>query len=113
MNESHHTRLRYWSRIIGLAVIVYTIAGLLVDLAMPHILPRTLLTASIGESAKAGAFAIWIYLIWRIFNTIRGIYGPQSTSYLQSTPIWRILVEVTTAYLIAIFCFSVLYVYLV
>ena len=112
MSKSVRARLRYWSRPIGLAIIAYTLAGLLVDLAVPHLLPRTMLTTSIGESAKAGAFAIWLYLIWSIFKTIKGIYGPQSASYLQSTPIWSILLEVTTAYALAILCFSVLYVYL-
>jgi len=113
MSKSAHARLRYWSRIVGPVAIVYTICGLLVDLAVPRFLPDSAFTSSVADSAKTGAFAIWFYLIWRIFNTIKGIYGPESTHYLERTPIWRILIEVTTAYLLAIFCFSVLYVYLV
>ena len=113
MSKSPLGRFRYWSRILGPVVIVYTVAGLLVDLAVPHLLPGNVFTASIGESAKTGAFAIWFYLIWRIFNAIKGIYGAESTHYLERTPIWSILLEVTTAYLLATFCFSVLYVYLV
>lgn len=105
--------LYYWSRIAGLAAVVYVITGLLVDLAVPDLLPDDMVTASIRESAKAGAFVIWFFLVWRIFNAIRGIYGPASTQYLEITPIWRILLEVTTAYCLAICCFSVLYVYLV
>ena len=113
MSKSAHARLGYWLRTAGLVLIVYTIVGLLVDLAVPDLLPAGRLTASIADSAKAGAFAIWFYLIWRIFNAIRGIYGPESVHYLERTPIWTILLEVMTAYALAILCFSVLYVYLV
>ena len=113
MSESPHTHLRYWFRTAGLVLIVYTIAGLAVDLAVPRLLPYSMFTAAIGESAKAGAFAIWFYLVWRIFNAIKGIYGRESGHYLERTPIWSILLEVTTAYALAILCFSVLYVYLV
>jgi hypothetical protein len=113
MSKSMSGQFRYWSRIIGPLVIVYTVAGLLVDLAVPHILPENALIAAVGESAKAGAFAIWFFLVLRIFNTIRGIYGPDSVNYLERTPIWRILLDVITAYALAIFCFSVLYVYIV
>jgi hypothetical protein len=105
--------LPHWSRIVGLAIIAYIVTGLLVDLAVPSLLPDSLLTTSIGDSAKAGAFAIWFFLIWRIVKAIKGIYGPESTKYLELTPVWRILLEVTTAYCLAIFCFAVLYVYLV
>jgi hypothetical protein len=58
-------------------------------------------------------FVIWLYLVWRIFGSIRGIYGPESARYLERTPIWRILLDVTAAYILGAFCFSVLYVYLV
>lgn len=68
---------------------------------------------AIGEAAKAGVFAIWLYLIWRICGTIKAIYGPDSASYLERTPIWRILLDITAAYVLAAFCFSVIYVYLV
>lgn len=100
-------------RIIGLVLIVYSMIGLLVEAAVPRFLPKNALTASVGEAAKAGMFAIWLYLIWRIFGTIRGIYGPESARYLEGTPIWRILLDITAAYILAAFCFSVLYVYLV
>jgi hypothetical protein len=113
VSESVHARWRYWPRIIGLAIIAYIVVGLLVDLAVPSFLPDNALTASVSESAKAGAFALWFYLIWRIVRAIKGIYGPESIGYLERTPIWRILSEVTTAYSLAIFCFSVLYVYVV
>ena len=83
MSKSTSNRFRYWSRMIGLLVIVYTVVGLLVDMAVPQILPDNALTASVGDAAKSGAFAIWFYLLWRIFNTIRGIYGPDSIHYLQ------------------------------
>lgn len=105
--------MRYWVGIIGPVVVVYVVAGLLVDLAVPNFLPSNALTTSIGDSAKAGAFAIWLYLSWRIFNTIKGIYGPDSTRYLEQSPIWRILMDVAAAYFLAIFGFSVLYVYLI
>jgi hypothetical protein len=105
--------LGYWFGIIGSLVVLCTVAGLLVDLAVPQLLPRNALTAAIGESAKIGAFAIWAYLVARIFNTIKGIYGADSAHYLEQTPIWRILLDVSAAYALAIFCFSVLYVYLV
>jgi hypothetical protein len=113
MSKSTHASWRYWSRILVLAIIVYVIAGLLVDLAVPGLLPENAFTDSFADSAKAGAFAIWLYLILRIFKTIKGIYGPESIFYLERTPIWRILLEVMTAYSLAIFCFSVLYVYVV
>jgi hypothetical protein len=113
MSESTSSQFRQWSRIIGPLIVVYTVIGLLVDLAVPHLLPENALIAAIGESAKTGAFAIWFYLIWRIFNTIRGIYGSDSVHYLERTPIWQILLDVIAAYSLAIFCFSVLYVYLV
>lgn len=113
MSKSTHAHLRHWFGIIGPIVIVYTMAGLLVDLAVPNLLPRNAFTASIGDSANIGAFAIWLYLSWRIIHTIKGIYGPDSTGYLARTPIWRILLDVTAAYFLAIFCFSVLYVYIV
>jgi hypothetical protein len=100
-------------QIIGPVLIVYSIVGLLVEAAVPQLLPANDLTIYVGEAAKAGMFVIWLYLIWRIFGTIRGIYGPESVRYLEGTPIWRILLDVTAAYILAAFCFSVLYVYLV
>ena len=102
-----------WLRMIGAAAVVYSIAGLLVDAAVPRFLPENALTTSIGEAAKVGMFAIWFFLVGRIFHTIRGIYGAESVQYLKRTPIWRILLNVTAAYCLAAFCFSVLYVYLV
>ena len=111
--ENAHARWGYWPRLVGLAIILYVVAGLLVDMAIPGLLPNNALTVSIADSAKAGAFAIWFYLISRIFRALKGIYGPQSINYLERTPIWRILSEVMTAYALAIFCFSVLYVYVV
>ena|ERR1700760_3183982 len=113
MNESAQAGRAYWLRIFGLAITVYIVAGLLVDMAVPDLLPDGEITRSIADSAKAGAFAVWFYLISRIFRTLKGIYGPDSVDYLERTPIWRILSEVMTAYALAIFCFSVLYVYLV
>lgn len=113
MSKSAQSRFRYWSRIIGPVAIVYTVAGLLVDLAVPRFLPDNAFTISVGHSARAGAIATWLYLVWHIVNSIKGIYGQESTEHLERTPIWRILLEVTTAYLLAIFCFSVLYVYIV
>jgi hypothetical protein len=103
---------QYWSRIVGFAIAVYIVAGLLIDLAVPDLLPRNAITVSVGNSAKTGAFAVWFYLVWRIFRTIKGIYGSDSIHYLERTPVWRILLEVTTSYVLAIFCFSVAYVYL-
>ena len=100
-------------RAIGPILIGYSIVGLLVEAAVPRFLPANGLTSAIGEAAKAGVFAIWFYLIWRIFRTIKGIYGAESAQYLESTPIWRILLNVTVAYILAAFCFAVLYVYLV
>ena len=100
-------------RIVGPVLVVYSIIGLLVEAAVPRFLPENGLTMFVGGAAKAGVFAIWLYLIWRIFGTIRGIYGPESVRYLEGTPIWRILVDVMAAYILAAFCFSVLYVYIV
>jgi hypothetical protein len=102
-----------WLRIIGAIVIGYSVAGLLVDVSVPRFLPENALTMFIGEAAKTGVFAIWFYLIWRIFGTIRAIYGSDSAGYLERTPIWRILLDVAAAYILAAFCFSVLYLYLV
>ena len=99
-------------RIIGPILIGYSIVGLLVEAAVPQFLPENGLTISVGEAAKAGVFAIWLYLIWRMVGTIQGIYGQESARYLEGTPIWRILLDVTAAYVLAAFCFSVLYVYL-
>lgn len=107
------SRMGRWLRMIGPFLIGYSILGLLIEAAVPQYLPENGLTISAGESAKAGVFVIWIYLIWRIFGSIRGIYGPDSARYLDRTPVWRILLEVTAAYVLAAFCFSVLYVYLV
>jgi uncharacterized membrane protein (UPF0182 family) len=99
-------------RIVGPILVGYSIVGLLVEAAVPQLLPENGLTISVGEAAKAGVFAIWFYLIWRIFGTIKGIYGPESARYLEHTPVWRILLDVMAAYVLAAFCFSVLYVYL-
>jgi len=107
------SRIGGWIRLLGPLLIGYSIVGLLVKAAVPQFLPENGLTISIGEAAKAGVFAIWVYLIWRIFGSIRGIYGPDSSQYLERTPLWRILVDVTAAYILAAFCFAVLYVYLV
>jgi uncharacterized membrane protein (UPF0182 family) len=101
-----------WLRTIGPVVIGYSIVGLLVEAAVPRYLPDNALTTSVGEAAKAGVFAIWFFLISRIFNTIQGIYGADSAHYLERTPLWRILLDITAAYILAAFCFSVLYVYL-
>ena len=107
------SRLGGLLRIAGPLLIAYSIVGLLVEAAVPQLLPESGLTTSVGDAAKAGMFAIWFYLIWRIFGTIRGIYGPDSARYLERTPIWRVLLNVMAAYVLAAFCFSVLYVYLV
>jgi hypothetical protein len=106
------SRTTRWLRIIGPVLIGYSTIGLLVEAAVPQFLPENGLTISVGEAAKAGIFAIWFYLIWRIIDTVKGIYGQRSADYLEQTPIWRILVNVTVAYVLAAFCFSVLYVYL-
>lgn len=106
-------RLARSLRIIGPLLIAYSIVGLLVEAAVPQLLPENALTTSVGDAAKAGMFAIWFYLIWRIFGTIRGIYGSDSARYLEHTPVWRVLLDVMAAYVLAAFCFSVLYVYLV
>jgi hypothetical protein len=113
MSRRAYARVRYWFGIIGPLIVVYIVAGLLVDLAIPNFLPRNALTVSIGDSAKAGVFAIWLYLSWRIFNTVKGIYGPDSARYLEHSPIWWILIDVAVSYFLAIFCFSVLYVYII
>jgi hypothetical protein len=105
--------LARWLRMIGPLVIGYCIVGLMVEAAVPRFLPQNALTTSIAEAAKAGVFAIWLYLISRIFGTIRGIYGSDSAHYLERTPVWRILLDIMAAYILAAFCFSVLYVYLV
>jgi hypothetical protein len=109
-NDRHLVR---WLRTIGPLVIGYSIVGLMVEAAVPRFLPENALTTTVSEAAKAGMFAIWFYLIWRIFGTIRGIYGSDSARYLERMPIWKILLDVTAAYVLAAFCFSVLYVYLV
>lgn len=106
-------RIGRWLRIIGPVIIGYSTVGLLVEAAVPRFLPDNGLTTSISEAAKVGVFIIWFYLIWRIFGTIQGIYGPESIRYLRHTPVWRILLDVMVAYVLAAFCFSVLYVYLV
>jgi hypothetical protein len=105
-------RMGRWLRIVGPVLISYSIIGLLVEAAVPQLMPENGLTVSVGEAAKIGIFAIWFYLIWRIIETIKGIYGQQSAAYLEHTPIWRILLDITAAYVLAAFCFSVLYVYL-
>ena len=101
-----------WLRVIGPVVVGYCIFGLLVEAAVPHILPENAFTTYVGEAAKAGVFAIWFYLIWRIGKAIRGIYGARSAQYLETTPLWRILLDVTAGYILAAFCFSVLYLYI-
>jgi hypothetical protein len=102
-----------WLRTLGTFLIVYSIIGLLVDAAVPRFLPENGLTSSISDAARAGVFAIWFYLIWRIVGTVQGIYGPDSAQYLKRTPIWRILLHVGAAYCLAAFCFAVIFVYLV
>lgn len=101
-----------WLRVIGPVVVGYCIFGLLVEAAVPRILPENAFTTYVGEAAKAGVFAIWFYLIWRIGKAIRGIYGARSAQYLETTPLWRILLDVTAGYILAAFCFSVLYLYI-
>jgi len=112
MREERHIRLRYWFRIIGSIFVVYSLAGLLVEAGVPHIFPDTVLTTYIGDSARTGVFVIWFYLIWRISTSVQGIYGRDSGQYLESTPVWRILLDVSAAYVMAAFCFSVMYVYI-
>lgn len=107
------SRIRSWLRIGVPLLIGYSIFGLLVEAAVPRFLPENGLTTSVSGAAKAGVFAIWLYLIWRIVGTLQGIYGAGSARYLERTPLWRILLDVTAAYILAGFCFAVLYVYLV
>jgi Ion channel len=113
MSPESTSRPMRWFRIVGPIVIGYCVFGLLVQASVPHLLPENALTSYVGEAARAGVFSIWFYLIWRIFNTIRGIYGPDSVQYLDRTPVWRILLDVIAAFALAAFCFSVLYVYIV
>ncbi|WOH64868.1 potassium channel family protein [Bradyrhizobium sp. BWA-3-5] len=105
-------RAACWLRAVVTVVVTYCILGLLVEAAVPYILPENAITTYVGESAKAGVFAIWFYLIWRISKAIRGIYGARSTQYLEGTPLWRILLDVTGGFILAAFCFSVLYLYI-
>lgn len=102
-----------WLRFAVPAVFVYSVVGLLVEAAVPHLLPESAFTTYVGGAAKMGVFAIWLYLGWRIFHTLQGIYGSDSVRYLGNTPVWRIVMRVTAAYVLAAFCFAVLYVYLV
>ena len=111
MIRSTGDRIARWLRVIGPVIVAYCILGLLVEAAVPHILPENAITTTVGEAAKAGVFAIWFFLIWRIATTLRGLYGAQSAQYLEVTPIWRIVLDVTAAFVLAAFCFSVLYVF--
>jgi hypothetical protein len=97
---------------IGPLAVGYCIVGLLVEAAVPQLLPANSLTTTIGEAAKAGMFAVWFYLIWRVFHAIQGIYGAESRDYLKRISIWSVILHVTAAYGLATFCFAVLYVYL-
>jgi hypothetical protein len=106
-------RLAIWLRVIRSIVVGYCIFGLLVEASVPHLLPENAFTAYVGEAARAGVFIIWFYLIWRIASAIRGIYGPKSALYLEFTPAWRIILDVTAAFLLAAFCFAVIYLYIV
>src|SRR5437868_11024591 len=101
-----------WFRIAVPVVLAGSVFGLLVEAAVPRYLPDNVFTTYAGEAAKLGVFAIWLYLARRIFHTIQGIYGSDSVRYLEFTPIWRILMDVTAAYGLAAFCFAVLYVYI-
>jgi voltage-gated potassium channel Kch len=105
-------RLARWLRVIGPIIIVYCIFGLLVEAGVPRIFPDNAFTAIVRDAANFGVFAIWFYLIWRISRTLQGLYGAESAQYLEVTPIWRILLDVTIAFVLAAFCFSVLYVYI-
>jgi hypothetical protein len=111
MIKSTGDRIARWLRVIGPVIVAYCIFGLLVEAAVPHFLPRNAFTTFVGEAAKAGIFAIWFFLIWRIAKTLQGIYGAESAQYLEHTPIWRILLDVFAAFVLAAFCFSVLYLY--
>jgi len=77
-------RLARWLRVIGPIIIVYCIFGLLVEAGVPRIFPDNAFTAIVRDAANFGVF----------------------------TPIWRILLDVTIAFVLAAFCFSVLYVYI-
>lgn len=101
-----------WLRVIGPVVITYCVFGLLVEAGVPRFFPENAFTTYVGDAAKAGVFAIWFYLIWRIVRTLQGLYGAHSARYLELTPIWKILLDVTIAFVLAAFCFAVLYVYI-
>src|SRR5689334_13005802 len=105
-------RLARWFRAIGPFLIAYCVFGLLVEAGVPRFFPDNAFTIFVREAANLGVFAIWFYLIWRIGKTLQGLYGAQSAEYLEATPIWRILLDVTAAFVLAAFCFSVLYVYI-
>jgi Ion channel len=100
-------------RIVVPLVFACSVLGLLVEAAVPHVLPENSFTEYVGEAAKAGVFAIWLYLAWRIFNTLRDIYGPDRVSYHERISIWRVLLHVTAGYVLAAFCFAVVYVVIV
>jgi hypothetical protein len=112
MSGEPRVLLRYWFGIIGPVIVVYSLIGLLVEAGVPHLFPENALTTYVGGSAKTGVFVIWFYLIWRIFVSIRGIYGRENNLYLEYTPVWRILLDVSAAYAFAAFCFAVVYVYI-
>jgi hypothetical protein len=103
---------RSWSRILILTLFAYSVFGLLIEAATPHLLPQTAFTKYVGGAANAGVFAVWFYLAWRIFSALRGIYGPDGARYFERTSIGRIIFQVTAAYILAAFCFAVLYVYI-
>lgn len=65
MSKSTRNLFQNWHRAVILLIVAYSVVGLMVDLAAPDILPHSAFTASVGESAKAGAFAIWFYLLWQ------------------------------------------------
>jgi len=88
-HQGFNSRLTLWFGIVGPIIVIYSFIGVLVAAGVPHIFPENALTTYLGGSAKAGAFAIWLYLAWRIFNAIKGIYGTDSGRYLEQTSIWR------------------------
>ncbi|MET4800768.1 potassium channel family protein [Bradyrhizobium sp. LB11.1] len=101
-----------WLRRLVLILCAYCVIGLLIEAAVPHLLPETAFTTYVGGAARSGVFVIWLYLVLRIVGIVRGIYGPDSDRYLTLTPLRLIFLQVAAAYLLAAFCFAVLYLFI-
>ena len=113
MTDRKRWQLSRWFKIIWFIVVGYCIFGLLVEAAVPHLSPRKRLHNLCRRGRQGRRFRHLVLSDLAHRRCHPGHLWPTERALLDATPFWRFLLDVTAAFLLAAFCFAVLYLYIV